>query len=376
MPGGSVEEDTGGGALVLERRGSWLIVAVAVAILGLLGAFLLGRGDDTASAPTTTGATATTGQTETTLTADDGPALTRLSGADSLPEPIWLLAGRSRSQDTMLLYRVDDTGEAVVNAVTGQGQLPGERYRAIRADDAIVWSNGDQLLRIDEDLDLIPFALSRATTVFPNSDDEVWTVDRENFIVDSPLRQDRQPRRIGEIPGDLVAPLSPELLILRVQGGVGIWTPGLAPSYVATNLLGTSTDLAVFSTVQQRMGTLLSATTSPFAVTATVPLDVEGIPLGDGALSPDGRQIAFHLQRGARIELVVADVTDGTTTLLGIFTDRAAPVWLDDGRLVVIGAPAEGRQLVWLVSPGTDEPSQPVVELDAGRAWTLAVPTQ
>lgn len=377
MAGGSVEEESGGDALVLERRGSWLVAVVIVATVGVLGAFLLaGSGDDAAPSTTTESASASSTVTGSSIAEDDGPSLTRLAGADSLPQPIWLLAGRSRSQNTMLLHRVDGEGEDVVNAPAGREQLPGEAYRAIRADDAIVWSNGDDLFRIDDDLSLIPFTLDTATAVFPSTDERVWTVDRDNNIIDSPLGQDRQPQLLGELPGELVAPLSAELFLVRFEGGVGIWIPGTETSYLATGLLATTPELTVFNTVRTREGALVVATSSPFTVTETVPLDVDGVPLGDGALSPDREHVAFHLQRGTRVELVVAEVATGETELLGVFTDRTAPLWLDDGRLVAVGAPTGGRRLVWLVSPGTSEPNEPIIELDAGRAWTLAIPTR
>ena len=375
MAGGSVDEDAGGGALVLERRGSWLIVAIAViAVVGLLSAVLLAGSDDDDVPPTTT--ITPTATSDVADAATGQPALTRLPGADLLTEPIWLLAGRPNDRNTVTLARIDELGETTATAPGGSALVPGQVLRAIRADEAIVWSNGDELVRIDDELMLIPFILDRATAVHPLTDDEVWTVDSTNQIVVSPLRQDRPPEVLGPLPGELVAPLSEELFVLRFQGGVGLWIPGTEISYIGNGLLATTSELTVLSGRRDGRGALATAETSPFRVTATVPLDVEGIPLGDGALSPDGRQLAFHLQRGDRIELVVADLADGATTPLGIFTDRAAPVWLDDGRLVAIAAPTGERQLVWLVSPGTGEPSEPVIELDAGRAWTLAVPTR
>lgn len=360
---------------MLERRRSWLVPAIVVALVVGLAAVLVARvagGDDEAATPTTAPASTTSTSAEL---APDGPNLARLDAASALPEPIWLLAGRSRSENTMQLYRIDADGDRRVNVATGQGQLPGVRFRAIRADDAIVWSNGDNLFRIDEDLSLIPFTLGPAAAVFPSTDEQVWTLDAENVIFDTPLTPDRQPEELGQLPSELIAALSEALFLLRAQGGVGLWAGGLQPAYVGDSLLAVSSDQVFLSGRRDGEPAIVVAQAVPFAVTSTVPLDVDGVPLGDGALSPDGELVAFHLQRGGRIELAVADVADGTTTSLGVFTDRAAPVWLDDGRLVAIGAPTGDTQVVWLLSPGTGEPSVPILELDAGRAWTLAGPT-
>ncbi|MEM8905553.1 MAG: hypothetical protein AAGA17_06675 [Actinomycetota bacterium] len=374
QPGEPPTDDT---ALVLERRGSLRLVLLVLVVVGVGGvALVVARsGDDPASSPTTSTAPATITTALATTETSNRPSLSRLPAADDLTEPIWLLAGRSASENTMQLHRIDDTEDRRVNVATGQSQLPGERIRAIRADEAVVWSNGDNLFRVDDELRLIPFTLGPATAVFPVDDDRVWTVSDDNEIVDSPLQPDRPPDVLVPLAGELVAPLSSEVFLLWFQGGVGLWIPGAETSYLGEGLLATTPELSVFSSRRDGSGALVVAATSPFSVLATVPLDVDGIALGEGALSPDGERIAFHLQRGDRIELVVADVADGTTTSLGIFTDRAAPVWLADGRLVVIAAPTGDRQLVWLVSPDGDEPSVPILELDAGRAWSLAIPT-
>lgn len=359
----------------VEHRSSALTVGLLVAALvAIVAVVVLGRsgddGPDVAADETTPPTTAARSPTTTVAAAVELPEgesdlVVRLPGADDLPTPFWAIGGPTPERSTTSLVRLDGDEIRLVTA-KGRGEL-GAAVPVVRTDDRIVWSDGEHLMRIDAELELVPHVLRNAVDVHPLDEDRVWIRDGDEVRAVE-LSLGRVDSESGRTFYRLLAPLADGGFVVSVDGAAGVWWPGGLAARVATSYVDRSADRVVFA---DRDGLVL-ADVDPFVVVETLPIAFDGQPVGRGAISPDGTRVAVHLQRPGRTELVVVDLADGSVLPVGMFTDRREPMWVDDDRLLVLGAAEADRTIVWLVgADGTSRLNVPVAELLGARAWRL-----